>query len=280
LYEPFYIGKGKCGRYREKFCGRNKYFKNKINKIKQSGLEPVIIKLYENLNEQQSFEKEIELIEEIGRIDLNTGTLVNMTNGGEGMIGYHHTEETLKEIRKDFQEIKKEFEKRDYKLVTEEKDYKNAQTKLKYICQSGHKDFITWGNFQQKHGCPYCKKVKVNFSEIKNEFERRKYKLLTEENEYKNDRQKLNYICPEGHTGYITWNNFKKGQNCSTCYNKSRSKKMIGKNSILIIQDVVQIKLLLKEGKLTQREIANIFNISSITISDIKRGKTWSNIKI
>lgn len=51
-------------------------------------------------------------------------------------------------------------------------------------------------------------------------------------------------------------------------------------NSILITQDVLQIKLLLKIDKLTQNEIANIFGISQTTVSKIKRNIIWSNINI
>jgi len=45
-------------------------------------------------------------------------------------------------------------------------------------------------------------------------------------------------------------------------------------------RDVIQIKLLLKEGKLTQKEIADMFGVSVYTISDIKREITWYHIKI
>jgi predicted XRE-type DNA-binding protein len=48
----------------------------------------------------------------------------------------------------------------------------------------------------------------------------------------------------------------------------------------IIIQDVIQIKLLLKEGILTQQEIADIFNICRRVISNIKTGKIWSHIKL
>lgn len=39
---------------------------------------------------------EKELIAKYGRIHLNTGTLCNLTEGGEGTIGYKHSEETKK----------------------------------------------------------------------------------------------------------------------------------------------------------------------------------------
>ncbi len=43
---------------------------------------------------------------------------------------------------------------------------------------------------------------------------------------------------------------------------------------------VIQIQLLLKEEKLNNREIGELFGVKSKTISDIKLGKTWSYVKI
>lgn len=57
-YEPFYVGKGKNGRWKD-ISDRSEYFKNKINKIKKSGLKPLVIKLKENLNEEILTQKEI-----------------------------------------------------------------------------------------------------------------------------------------------------------------------------------------------------------------------------
>jgi len=292
LYKPFYVGKGINERWKV-INGRTPIFINKFNKIKKSGLEPIIIKLYENLNEEESLKKEIELIDEIGRIELGTGPLLNMTDGGEGNSGYIFSEETKKLIakkqRKNFLDIKKEFERRGYILLTEEKDYKNNHQKLKYICPKGHEGSICWNAFQKGCGCQIegnenrSKKQRKNFLDIKKEFEKREYILLSENEEYKDNDTKLNYICPEGHKGSISWNHFQKGCDCSICYNKLHSEKIKGENgpnSILITQDVIQIKLLLEEGKLNQKEISDIFGVSLYTISDIKRGKTWAHIKI
>jgi predicted XRE-type DNA-binding protein len=289
LYKPIYVGKGKNNRWKKiNKYDRSDYFINKINKIKKSGLEPIVIKLYENLNEKESLKKEVELISEIEIA--NPGILVNMTSGGDGVSGYKFLKETIETIskkrRKNYQDIKKEFEKRNYKLLTTEDEYKNKNTKLKYICTNGHEGFMSWDHFQRGNGCFVCgyklssKKRRKNFQDIKNEFEKRNYRLLTEENEYKNSQQKLKYICPNGHECLISWNNFQHGYGCPICFNKSLSEKMKGKNSILIIQDIIQIKLLLKEGKLIQQEIADIFGVDQMTISKIKTRKTWSYIEI
>jgi len=42
---------------------------------------------------------------------------------------------------------------------------------------------------------------------------------------------------------------------------------------------MIQIKLLLKEGILTQQEIADIFGISRLTISNIKNKRNWNHIE-
>jgi group I intron endonuclease len=98
IYEPFYIGKGM--NYRSKIHLQNYKLKkkthlsNRINKIKSEGLEPIVIKLFENLQENEALNIEINLIKTIGRRTLKTGTLVNITNGGEGVSGLKHSVES------------------------------------------------------------------------------------------------------------------------------------------------------------------------------------------
>lgn len=61
------------------------------------------------------------------------------------------------------------------------------------------------------------------------------------------------------------------------------SEKLKGENHPrhkLTEQQVVQIKLLLKEVILTQQEIADMFEVSQLTISAIKTGRSWSYIRI
>ncbi len=129
LFEPVYIGKGKNGRYRNlNENRRNRYFIRKINKIKQSILEPIVFKLYENLNEQQSFELEIKLIKEIGRIDLR-GPLVNMTDGGEGISGLVFSNEHKRRIS----------ESNKGKILSEERKKKISEKEKGKICSEESK---------------------------------------------------------------------------------------------------------------------------------------------
>jgi hypothetical protein len=69
------------------------------------------------------------------------------------------------------------------------------------------------------------KKQKKNFEEIKNYFKNKGYNLISKENEYKNNKQKLRLICPYGHMCLIRWNDFYSGHGCVKCQYKKLSKK-------------------------------------------------------
>ena len=75
---PYYIGKGKGNRVHKKGKGEVYPPKNK-NKI---------IKLKQNLTEEEAFKHEIYMIAVFGRKDLGTGMLRNKTDGGDGPSGY------------------------------------------------------------------------------------------------------------------------------------------------------------------------------------------------
>ncbi len=88
-FQPFYIGKGEGKRIRSHLTdsetARFSIKNNIINKIrKETGADPIKRKVFENLEESRAFEKEISMIQHFGRIDLGTGILANLTNGGPG----------------------------------------------------------------------------------------------------------------------------------------------------------------------------------------------------
>lgn len=103
-YVPFYIGKGlfdRCYAHLNE-TEETTYNLHKvriINKIKKQGLEPIILKIYENLEESIAFQNEIDLIGIIGRHDKKLGPLANLTDGGDGMTGYKFTEKQLKNVK-------------------------------------------------------------------------------------------------------------------------------------------------------------------------------------
>lgn len=90
--ELFYVGKGVGVRAwsRDK---RSRWWTRTVNK---HGLE--IKLLFENLTESEAHDKEMKLIQQHGRRNNNTGILINLTEGGEGISGYKHTESTKRII--------------------------------------------------------------------------------------------------------------------------------------------------------------------------------------
>jgi len=103
-HKPFYIGKGKGYRcYIGLKDDKNQVYKLKYNKVQsiiQSGNIPIVIKLYENLTEEESLKIEVELISKIGKIINKSGPLVNITDGGDGGNGFKHTNEWKKVLSK------------------------------------------------------------------------------------------------------------------------------------------------------------------------------------
>lgn len=76
---PYYIGKGSGDRAYKKWSKKDIKPPKDLTRI-------IIIK--NNLTEEQAFSLEIDLIKLHGRKDINTGTLRNRTNGGEGSSGH------------------------------------------------------------------------------------------------------------------------------------------------------------------------------------------------
>jgi predicted GIY-YIG superfamily endonuclease len=89
--EVFYIGMGKDIERAYSKKGRNEHWKS-IYKITPIKIEI----LFKNLTLEEALNKEIEFIKIYGRRDLKKGTLVNMTDGGEGTI--NHSPEVIKSI--------------------------------------------------------------------------------------------------------------------------------------------------------------------------------------
>jgi len=83
---PYYIGKGKNNRA---FDGRHNVSippKDRILFLKQ------------NLSEQDAFRHEMYMISVLGRKDLGTGILRNLTDGGDGISGVVCTDETRRKL--------------------------------------------------------------------------------------------------------------------------------------------------------------------------------------
>lgn len=93
---PFYVGKGQGRRCdfhvdEAKYYTKRKSLKlNKIRKLLSLGLQPIVVKVEEGVSDAQAIEFECLLIAEIRDLGI---PLTNMTDGGDGVKGYRHTEE-------------------------------------------------------------------------------------------------------------------------------------------------------------------------------------------
>jgi len=85
--EPFYIGVGSDSNYLRAFAkrSRNQHWKN-ITNITEYDVEILI----DDVSFEYACKKEIEFISLYGRIDKKNGSLVNLTDGGQGTLGWKH----------------------------------------------------------------------------------------------------------------------------------------------------------------------------------------------
>lgn len=105
--EPFYIGISKSNiNYKRAFntTARNSFWKNIVSKT-----EYEVEILLESDDYEFIKQKEVEFISLYGRRDLNKGTLVNLTDGGEGTTNVKISEESRERKRQSSMGIKNPF---------------------------------------------------------------------------------------------------------------------------------------------------------------------------
>jgi hypothetical protein len=107
------------------------------------------------------------------------------------------------------EDVRAYIEKGGFKLLSEE--YIDSVTPLKIQCPEGHSFFRTFANFKVKgYSCPICSgyRPRKSYEEVKEKFEKYGFTLLTKKEEYKNIKQKLKVVCPEGHKSEVRFSNF------------------------------------------------------------------------
>jgi hypothetical protein len=94
--EVFYVGIGNDVKYKRAYVTqRTKYWKNITNKTNYK------VEIFEDgLSWEHACERETYWIKFYGRRDLKEGTLVNLTNGGEGAVGALRSKETREKLSK------------------------------------------------------------------------------------------------------------------------------------------------------------------------------------
>lgn len=98
--EPIYVGKGSGNRVWHHLVSRkHSPFVSRLKYMKSITVNP-IIGIYAGLDEELSLLLEMELIQKFGRKDLGKGSLLNLTDGGEGNSGHIKTAETRQKMSK------------------------------------------------------------------------------------------------------------------------------------------------------------------------------------
>ena len=95
-FRPIYVGKGTGNRTKQHtyptILAQKTHKANKLRRIIKAGLEPIFIRVKENLTEPKAFWYETRLIAKIGRG--KNGPLTNLTDGGDGTSGSIRTAES------------------------------------------------------------------------------------------------------------------------------------------------------------------------------------------
>ncbi len=104
---PYYVGKGR---------GDRAFIKNKHRQYPPSDRARILVE--EHDSEQDALDAEVFLIAYYGRIDLGTGCLRNMTDGGEGSSGYRPSEATRQKLREAGMGFRNPFFGRNHSLET------------------------------------------------------------------------------------------------------------------------------------------------------------------
>lgn len=161
--EPFYVGIGSDDVFKRAYekNNRNRHWRN-IVKNTPYNVEIIV----EGLTWKEACEKEKEFVSLYGRTDLGSGSLCNLTEGGEGTVGMKHTDETKKKISQDnkrpeklaicMENLKKmqtpearakALANRDYKEITRKRLLKTDYIKIREASEKVIFQYDLQGNF-------------------------------------------------------------------------------------------------------------------------------------
>jgi NUMOD3 motif len=101
--EPIYIGKGFASRMHIHMKRTDRHpLTRRLQKMARNNIEPIIGCLCKDIDEELALLCEEEAIDLYGRKDLGKGTLLNLTDGGEGASGLVMSEEAKRKLSEHF----------------------------------------------------------------------------------------------------------------------------------------------------------------------------------
>lgn len=171
--------------------------------------------------------------------------------------------------KKTLEEVAELFFSRGYSLMSNV--YLNSLTPVEVKCPKGHVSKMLTGNFRNGANCKFCAGcVKKDIDKLKEHFEKEGYILTS--TIYKNNHTPLSFICPKGHKGNITWNNFKTGSRCNQCgYDSCRGENNYNYNPNLTNEDRER-RDYIPANKKWSKDVLKSFNFTCYSCGDSKGG--------
>lgn len=167
-------------------------------------------------------------------------------------------------------EVDEYFENEGWVLLSSE--YINKYQKLEVLCPEGHYQLKCFGDFKNnKNRCAECCGTRnYTYEEVKIFFEEKGWKLIS--TEYKNNKSKLEVMCPNNHIHLKTLKNLKKEYNCKKCsknnkYTYEEVKKFIEELGYILYEDKYEnnkqkLKVECPKGHITYKKF-NTFKIGN-----------------
>lgn len=114
-----------------------------------------------------------------------------------------------------FERMQEIAQTREGKLLSEE--YINTYTHLLWQCKNNHQWISTPSNIKLGHWCPHCIRTRPNIDIAEKEAQSKKGRCLSSEVKYTKD--KLNWICKNGHEWSSSYHSVTKSNSwCMKCF--------------------------------------------------------------
>jgi len=180
-----------------------------INRIKEKGL--YLNKDYEKL----TIKSVVEVICDKGHISIAPLSNIvrwNNCHRCNSLKNYYHIVQVL--------------ESYGYTINQDEKEWKNNDSYVKYICEKGHQQETNIRNIRKKLKCGRCYTLKT-FYKIRDELESKGFKFITTEDEYIDKNTKILYLCNKGHKEDTLIEYISRRKRCASCSISGVSEKLI-----------------------------------------------------
>jgi group I intron endonuclease len=242
----------------------NTYFHKAIRKYGWDNFEWEIIE--ECGNNDFLCEREVYWINFYNTMNNEKG--YNLTNGGEGLVGFNPNEESRKKMSNSHKGVKLSEEHR--KAIGEGQKGRviSEETRKKIGDAQRGKSRDVKGEIHPNSKLSEDDVVKIKELLLKRESQRKIAKMFGV------TRNVITSIQKGKTWSHVIVEDFKPFNREESNFSGESNPK-----SKLTEQDVKEIKILLKKGK-SQSDIAKMFGVSKHAISKIYLGKTWTHVKI